>query len=135
MPLNRVCDRCGAERQLLVGIHERGVPHGAEGHNVVYDYVKVFGCPGCGYGIHWRFSHDCWNDPWEEAWDMDWTRELTPADLTVLRQGLAGCPDPLADECACAAHAMLRISTDAVAGRRPSVALTDGGLPVFRPVN
>lgn len=99
----------------------------------MYDHVKVLGCPGCGHGAYWTFSHDCWNDPWEEPWDMDWTRGLTPDDLARLRQGLADCPAPQAGRCGCAAHVALRGSTDAVAGRTPGVDLTDAGLPYFRP--
>ena len=84
-----LCERCGAERRPVVEINERGVPHGAgPEHRQVHDYVRILECPGCGHGVLYSFSHDCYLQPWEtdEPWDMDWTWRLEPEDLTRLRQ-------------------------------------------------
>ncbi|MFI9047959.1 hypothetical protein [Streptomyces sp. NPDC053427] len=133
------CERCGAVRRPVVEIHERGVPHGSGAeHSQVHDYARVLECPGCGHGVLHHFSHDCYLEPWlaaerDEPWDMDWTWRLAPEDLARLRQGLAGCPDPLADRCRCPAHGVLRGERRAsVSEDEARVVLGEDGLPRAR---
>ncbi|ARF56921.1 hypothetical protein B1H19_24565 [Streptomyces gilvosporeus] len=136
MGLKRECERCGAERRPVVEINERGVPHGAgPEHRQVHDYVRILECPGCGHGVLYSFSHDCYLQPWEtdEPWDMDWTWRLEPEDLTRLRQGLADCPDPLSHLCRCPAHDVLRNERHAAVDQDEArVVLGEDGLPRLR---
>ncbi|MEU9124310.1 hypothetical protein AB0C96_31385 [Streptomyces sp. NPDC048506] len=136
MGLTGECGRCGGAWRPLVEIHERGVPHGAgAGHGQVHDYARILECPGCGHGVLYVFSHDCWLQPWEtdEPWDMDWTWRLEPDDLARLREGLADCPDPLSSRCGCAAHAALRDERRAsVSENGARVVLGEGRLPLVR---
>ncbi|MFJ9853791.1 hypothetical protein [Streptomyces sp. NPDC101150] len=135
MGLMSGCERCGVARRPVAEIHERGVPHGSgPEHSQVHDYTRVLECPECGHGVLYHFSHDCfW--PWEpdDPWDMDWTWRLEPEDLARLRQGLAGCPDPLFARCACPAHGALRDDRRAdVTEDEARVLLADDGLPTVR---
>jgi hypothetical protein len=123
-----------------VAVHERGMPPGP-GHHHVFDWSRVLSCPSCGYGDLRHFSHDDW--PSEEDVDMEWSTQLQPDALTVLKAGVAACPDPTLPACECAVHVSLRESEKGIRrkriyprgedGERPDVfvALGDDGAPEF----
>lgn len=133
------CLRCRSPLELVVAIYERGTPPGPGPHQV-WDWTRAMACPSCGYGDLRHFSHDDW--PSEEDVDMEWSTQLPPAVLTLLREGVAGCPDPSVAACGCPAHVSLRESEKGVRrllirphreGERPDahVALRDDGVPEF----
>lgn len=134
------CLRCGSPLELVVAIHERGLPPAHPDHDTVHDWSRVLSCPSCGYGDLRHFSHDCW--PSEEDIDMAWSTQLAPAALAMVRSGLATCPDPSAPACACTVHMSLRDTEKRVRrlgilppedGERPDapVVLRADGVPEF----
>jgi hypothetical protein len=134
------CQRCPTPLELVVAIDERGLPPSSPDHDTVYDWSKVLSCPGCGFGELRVFSHDCW--PSEDDVDMEWSTQLPPSTLTVIRDGLAGCPDPVVPACECPVHVSLRETRTRPGklrirprrdGTRPDafVVLRDDGVPEF----
>ncbi|WP_139190647.1 hypothetical protein [Actinokineospora iranica] len=124
------CGECGDPVEAVVMIDKRGVPHGDDGHNVVYDHTTAFACPKA-HGSVAHFSHDCFAPPWEEEWDMWWSWELTEAAVDALRTGLVHCPAPLDPDCECAAHISLRKTRPLIRKARVSVTLSKAGVPAF----
>lgn len=113
-PSYLVCPACEiVGLQPLCLIHQRGVPHGQEHHQTVYDHQILSHCSQCGHGQLESYSHDCWS--YDEEWDMYWCYLLPPADVVAL-QGLLrdGCPTPLNGECPCALHDSLRRSAERI---------------------
>jgi hypothetical protein len=101
------CPNCGSGRLTpLMYVQSRGVPHGAEGHKVVYDYKRIALCDDCGCALLEVHSHDCWS--LDEPWDMYWWYVFRPADVGLLRQWLGTCPAPLDAGCECGVHQRLR---------------------------
>jgi hypothetical protein len=103
-----LCSWCRKMQSRLVSITKRGVPHGDDGHDIVYGYAHVCWCPQCGSGELMSYSHDCWDKSHEEPWDMWWTWKMPAADIERLRTGLVRCPRPEDHDCGCNAHVALR---------------------------
>jgi hypothetical protein len=97
--------------RLLLNLSVEGVPHGAPGHTFTFGYNIVTVCEACGHGQLEKYSHDCFHYEGDEDWDMYWWYALRPADVTLLRELLPHCPDPLNAICACALHQSLRVSS------------------------
>lgn len=106
------CLICGDQAlQPLLNLSESGIPHGAAGHVLTYDYSAVAVCSQCGSGQLEKYSHDCFHYPGDEDWDMYWWFVLTPADILRLRTFLGRCPNRLDAQCDCALHTALRVSS------------------------
>ena len=108
-------------------------------------YTDVWQCGTCDEGEIRLFSHDSW--PSEDEWDMTWSARMATADVNRLAGALLDCPDPAVPACECAAHLLLRKTTETIGGSRidgsravgpddrawRSVALTGDGLPEVVP--
>jgi hypothetical protein len=101
-----VCD--GKELEELLRLKERGIPHGAPGHEVVHDVTTLLVCQRCQHAILQVYSHDCWAYEGDEDWEMYWWYVLEPEGLAYLRTWLPSCPQPLDPNCSCALHEGLR---------------------------
>jgi len=95
-----------------VSLGLRGVPHGEDGHQTVYDYKHVSACTVCGWGEYLSHSHDCWDHSHEEPWEMEWSWPVRPEGIALLRDALSTCPEPADPACGCRAHATLRHSAE-----------------------
>src|SRR5882757_2712843 len=102
------CLDCGAPLKLVVGVKGRGVPHGDAGHDVVYDWTRIYVCGNCASGDYRKVSHDCWAHPTEEPWDMEWSTRISPEHMRLVLSGFSSCPNPKRQDCACSAHQFLR---------------------------
>lgn len=134
------CLRCRSPQELVVAIDERGVPLGHPDHDTVYDWSRVMSCPSCGFGEVRHYSYDSW--PSEDEIVMEWSTGLPLDALTVLKEGVAACPDTSVPACACPVHTSLRETEKGMKrlrvhprreGERPDVyvALRDDGVPEF----
>ncbi len=106
------CLICGSQQlRAFLSLTERGTPHGAAGHQHVYDYTIIGVCADCEHGQLETFSHDCFSHPTDEDWDMYWWYALAPADVDRLTAMTERCPDRLNAQCNCAVHRGLRESS------------------------
>lgn len=129
------CLGCQRQKETVVAIDRRGVPHSQAGHKTVYDFSLIAACQECSRGILARFSHDCWAQPWDEPWDMSWQHSIDPTSMARLREGLANCPVPLDDGCGCPAHQLLRATSERCGrARAVGVTLTEQDLPQLAPL-
>jgi hypothetical protein len=111
------CLICGSRRRRpVVWMAEAGIPHGDEGHELVYSAAVISCCESCGHGQLERYSHDCFSFYQDEDWDMYWWYALDPTTVTDLRQQLAGCPDPANGRCDCPVHTAWRTDCRALYG-------------------
>lgn len=106
------CLVCGEQAlQPLLNLTESGVPHGAAGHVLTFDYSAVAVCSQCGCAQLEKYSHDCFHYPGDEDWDMYWWYVLTNTAVLHLRSFLGRCPNCLDAQCGCALHTALRASS------------------------
>ena len=98
----RRCLTCQARLSPLLYLSGRGIPHGREGHNVVFDYDMVTLCSGCALTSVERGSHDCWTH--EEPWDMYWWFDFDAESSKLLSELTGGWSRPLSTACRCPLH-------------------------------
>lgn len=128
------CLRCQNDQVLVVAIEEGSTSH-------TRHWTDVHRCGICDEGEIRSFSHDSW--PSEDEWDMTWSARMATADLDRLAGALLDCPDPAVPACECAAHQLLRKTTQSIGDSRIDglrrvapddrnwrrVTLTEDGLP------
>jgi hypothetical protein len=99
---SRCCDNPDLTR--LLHLAQRGVPHGHDGHEFIYDYELLFTCSACSGGLVESHSHDCFAHYEDEPWDLYWWWRIEPADMPLVLEVAGACPSSLDPDCECPVH-------------------------------